>query len=265
MSIVVPVYKEQFDASEQKSLDRLIDVLGGYPIHFVCPKSLSLINYSHRFGRVMTQRFPDKYFKSLDGYNNLLTNSEFYRSFSEYEYILIYHPDAYVFRDEMEYWLRMGYDYIGAPLYRFDGTSEPADYIGVGNGGFSLRRVAAHLRVLKTFRRVYSRNEVYKWWSKYNFRGRLRYISYLFRMNLPFGGNCHEQFNKMRVNEDVFWGCLVGSVFNDFRVASFEDARQFSIEYNPRRLLELNANALPFGCHKWSSELLFPYWRNAIT
>ena len=36
-----------------------------------------------------------------------------------------------------------------------------------------------------------------------------------------------------------------------FKVASFDEARKFSFECNPRKLFELNQNQLPFGCHAW--------------
>lgn len=264
VSIVVPVYKERFDDLEKKSLDRLVSVLGSYPIIFACPESLSLVAYRNRFGQILHKRFPDRYFRSLQGYNELMTSGEFYLAFSDFEFILIYHTDAYVFKDDLLYWVGLAYDYIGAPLYRFDGTANPSEFIGIGNGGFSLRRVSAHLRVLDSFRRVYLRSEAYRWWKKYNWKGRLRYAGYLMRMLSPGGGNSHQGFNRIRVNEDVFWGCLVGRAFDDFHVAPFDDARKFSVEYNIRELVGTEMECLPFGCHKWSSEMLFPYWRGVI-
>jgi len=39
----------------------------------------------------------------------------FYDAFKAFDYILIYQLDAFVFRDELEYFCSLGYDYIGAP------------------------------------------------------------------------------------------------------------------------------------------------------
>jgi hypothetical protein len=41
---------------------------------------------------------------------------DFYKRFRDYKFILIYQLDAYVFRDELEYWCEQDYDFIGAPL-----------------------------------------------------------------------------------------------------------------------------------------------------
>ena len=59
---------------------------------------------------------------------------EFYAAFADFDYILIYQLDAFVF---------YGYDFIGAPsprMYRHDWTRIISC---VGNGGFSLRKVQA--------------------------------------------------------------------------------------------------------------------------
>ena len=74
-------------------------------------------------------------------YNNLLLSREFW-NFLKSEHLLIYQQDSIMFRDGIEEFLN--YDYIGAPWMQ--GQSENS--LGVGNGGFSLRKRSAMLRCL---------------------------------------------------------------------------------------------------------------------
>jgi hypothetical protein len=45
-------------------------------------------------------------------------SEEFYQAFTDFEFMLIYQLDAFVFRDELADWCRSGYEYIGAPWLR---------------------------------------------------------------------------------------------------------------------------------------------------
>jgi hypothetical protein len=136
IGIVIPIYKSDLSDKEKISIMRVFKVLHKYRIIFVAPQSLSLINYKRYFELYNHQliRFNDKYFyQDLEGYNDLLLSEDFYKTFSEFRYILIYQPDAYVFRDELMEWCKVGYDYIGAPwLEDKDGKIK---LNGVGNGG----------------------------------------------------------------------------------------------------------------------------------
>ena len=90
-----------------------------------------------------------------------MLSSEFYRRFSKFEYILIYQLDAFVFKDQLNYWCKKGYDYIGAPWFEgFHLTKTGVNIIGVGNGGFSLRRVKTHIDLTGRFGffKIYKKN-----------------------------------------------------------------------------------------------------------
>ncbi|WP_345955378.1 DUF5672 family protein [Mucilaginibacter sp. PAMB04168] len=79
---------------------------------------------------------------------------KFYERFSQYEYLLTCHMDAFVFKDELEKWFQMDYEYIGAVIYdptydlnntffrRITGLTNPEYF---GNGGFSLKKVSSFL------------------------------------------------------------------------------------------------------------------------
>jgi hypothetical protein len=70
----------------------------------------------------------------------------FYEVFRQYEYMLIYQLDCWVFRDELEMWCDKGYDYIGAPFFVKWFVDRG---IYVGNGGFSLRKISNIIEYLK--------------------------------------------------------------------------------------------------------------------
>ena len=129
------------------------------PIAIVAPEGLDLTAYlppeSPDACRVRVARFDAGSFRSHSAYNRLLLGAAFYRTFASYEFILIYQLDAFAFRDELAEWCARGYDYVGAPWIdcrwipelRHHWPATTRDNV-VGNGGFSLRRVAPALKLL---------------------------------------------------------------------------------------------------------------------
>lgn len=88
----------------------------------------------------------------FSSYNDLLMTAEFWRQFQEYESVLVFQRDT-VFcgarkNNTIEDFLE--YDYVGAPWNYKGGTTFMQ--VAVGNGGFSLRKVQAMLRVLRECR-----------------------------------------------------------------------------------------------------------------
>lgn len=263
--IVIPVYKEIPDTYEQVGLRQCAKVLFNYPVTLVCPPLLDTEHYRKIFGnRLQTITFPKKYFNSLQSYNRLLTSKSFYQAFAAYDYILVHHTDAYVFRDELAFWCNKAYDYIGAPIYEYDGTIRPQKYIGVGNGGFSLHRVSSAIKVLSSWKIVYPLSELRKWYFKYNWKGRIRYLPYFLSRLTTYGRWAHSGLNHLRVNEDIFWGVYVAKAFTWYKVAPFDEAYKFSMEYNCEKLFELNNHQLPFGCHQWYKGEFLQFWKNHI-
>lgn len=263
--IVIPVYKEALDVYEEIGLRRCATTLSNYAVALVCPSNFNAKQYREIFGnKLQIVSFPQRFFKNLQSYNRLLTSKFFFQAFASFDYMLIHHTDAYVFRDELEYWCRKGYDYIGAPIYEYDGTIHPKKYIGVGNGGFSLHRVSAALKVLSSWKMVYPLNELQNWYVKYNWKGRLRYLPYYLSRLTSYGRWSHSGFNHVRVNEDIFWGVYIPRAFDWFKVAPFDEAYRFSMEYNCEKLFELNQGQLPFGCHQWYKGEFLKFWSKHI-
>ncbi len=263
--IVIPVYQIMPNEYERIGLFQCAKVFSNYPIALVCPDDFDATEYQRIFNnKLMVFSFPAKYFKGLKGYNQLMTSLKFYKVFKDYSYILIYHTDAYVFRDELEYWCSKGYDYIGAPLYEYNGTISPQKYIGVGNGGFCLHKVNSAIKVLQSWKMVYTISDLNKWYFKYNWKGRIRYFPYYIRSLLGVGRYSHSGFNHLKINEDIFWGIYVPRTFTWFKVAPYDEAYKFSMEYNCKKLYELNNCQLPFGCHQWFKGEFLEFWKEKI-
>lgn len=257
-AVVIPVYKT-FDAltfAENKSIVQCFSILKRYPIYFAGPASLNAKGYQQFAEQTSIQfnylSFNDRYFASVEGYNELLLSTIFYRSLEQYSHILLYQPDAWVFKDELEQWCNKGYDYIGAPW--FEGFTYPVstNIIGVGNGGFSLRTPKKYMQVLKRVAMLKKLKQVCRSIDSKRFSFFL-FFTKLFNHYFKLRSNGYLYYfeESVPVNEDVFWGRNVGAVFADFKVAPVEEALCFSFEANPSFLYAQNQLQLPFGCHAW--------------
>lgn len=259
-AVVIPIYKLELSENEQDSLKQALLVLGRHPIVFVCSRELDVARYQALCNSTVTiqfARFNPHYFSSIHGYNQLLTSLSFYKTFAEYEYILIYQLDAWVFKDELDFWCIRGYDYIGAPWFEswHEATINHAMIEG-GNGGFSLRRVASYVSVLK---KIPVLLQITRWYYKLQLH-RVMARKFYYRL---FGFRYNEEavrhiYERERANEDFFWTQLVSKVF-DFKIAPAKESVGFGFEVNPSVLFEMNHQQLPFGCHAWE-KYDKPFW-----
>lgn len=227
--VVIPRYREQLNICEQASLRQVQFVLGKYDIVFISP--LKLENVYSKMEKV--EFFPDECFSSIYGYSELLMTPEFYNRFSQYEYMLIYQLDAYVFCDKLEYYCSLGYDYIGAPLsHSFKNITGGR----VGNGGFSLRKINSCINITKSKKSI-----INKVFSK-----------------IPNDGIC------IRAEDKFFSWCGYSKEY-DFRLPDVKIAVGFSMEGDVQHAYKrLNENNLPFGVHAWSKSLFFSLWKDYI-
>ena len=144
-TIIIPIYKPYTLLSEfeSASLNQIVKVMSDWNLTIICPQDMEVNDYMtiHEFNVI---RFENKHFESVRTYNALCQSPDFYKAFDT-DYILLYQLDAWIFEDNLQYFLDKGYDYIGAPH---------EDYIHkdlvVGNGGFSLRKVATFIHVCET-------------------------------------------------------------------------------------------------------------------
>ncbi|MCU0341120.1 MAG: hypothetical protein MUE30_14665 [Spirosomaceae bacterium] len=217
--VTIPVYQSTLSTSERLSLTQATRVLSRYDIVLFGPEGLDMTPYLAICPQARVVRFEASYFEGIAGYNRLMFSPLFYRTFWEYDYLLIYQLDAYVFKDDLQAWCNRGYDYVGAPWTLPPPlTKKPIVNIQkcfvnrVGNGGLSLRKVKSHYRNVLFFKPL------------------LRF------------------FLK---NEDMFWGLALYFLNPFFRRPSAQEALSFAFELAPRQEYERNGHQLPFGVHAW--------------
>jgi hypothetical protein len=258
VAIVVPVYKKEMSADEQVSFHHLRTHLVSHDTFLLSPESLGVT-----FDVLPVKTFPDKWFKGTHTYSELLLSPQFYQAFADYEYILIYQLDCLVFRDELLTWCARGYDYIGAPWV----TQKDGRYVyeGVGNGGFSLRKISSALDVLKIYRatNLTASRRMQEVWNlvsggiKTGVRGLKGVLKSGNAKNLLQRG-MHEAKKVSRnarpeyKNEDVFWAFEAPVLWPDFNIPPASVALRFAFEREPRFCYAEMRGELPFGCHNWA-------------
>lgn len=258
--VVIIAHKPELDELERISLSQCHRVLGSHPIRIVCPRGLRVDRYREITPDVEFDFIHPRWQSTYAGFNRLKILPFLYRRYRSFEFILFYELDAFVFRDELDEWCRKGYDYVGAP-WLSDDMDLRSPSVGVGNGGFSLRRVDAMLRVTRSFRWVdppigLARR---KYWSRGQWvRGLASMV-----LNSTLRNNTFSLLNNWRGHEDIFWGERVPRLFPWFKLAPPEEAAAFSFEEYPRRLSTELGGRLPFGCHGWARYDL-EFWRPHI-
>ena len=247
-AVVIPVYQTTLTDQELFSIKTAVSVLAKHAIYFVGPVRLTnfLQQLSQQFERpLLYKTYPDHYFASIDGYNQLMLSSVFYQAFEQYQYILIAQTDSLVFSDDLNTWAKKGYSYIGAPWFEgYTQPNQPLRLIAVGNGGFSLRNVQDFLRVLNR-PRIFKNTLMQTWpgnWRSTIYRYLKDYHSFVYKKT---------QIN-LNVNEDLFWGLFVAPICPFFKVPTPQEAVSFAFEAHPRYSYEQNGQRLPFGCHAWA-------------
>lgn len=250
VAVVIPIYKpfKELTENEITALLQLRSVLYSRDIYYVCPPSIDTGNYVKILEPLNVRIIyaSQRYFGSLDHGNRLFLSRFLYNRLQNYKYMLIHHTDAYVFSDKLDYWCSQDFDYVGAPW--FVGNKEPVlplKFKGVGNGGFSLRKISSFLRI--TNNRTFINFHL----GLYRFHQLLEGNHYLF-LRKYLGIDFAMSIMKLYIGqEDEFWGLVVPKFYRWFNVAKPEQALKFSFEVAPEVLLKLNNDELPFGCHAW--------------
>ena len=266
--ILIPLYREfeRLNKNELASLHQCYRVLGNHGVCFLNSPLLSTKAYVEdalQMGvHITVENFDPKFFSSLEGYNSLLLSKNFYKRFLKYKYMLIHQTDCWVFRDELHYWCEQDYDYIGAPWFEnYRPTLTLSPCIGVGNGGFSLRKIATHYRVCNRLRYIRTPSGLYK---EDLDNGVPRWKSLIrLVLNSTIRNNHYHLFhNKNGMYEDLFFGIYAAKNFSWFHTADCDTASRFSLEVNAPLLYEKNKK-LPFGCHAWE-KYHTEFWKRFI-
>ncbi|RYU82896.1 DUF5672 family protein [Hymenobacter persicinus] len=266
VSVVVPIYKRMEDLYEFEriSWQQCLRVFRHYDMQLVCPAGFDISDYTRDLaqrgihGRVC--RFSDSYFKSTHTYNKLLQSIDFFRTFRDYEYILITQLDVFLFVDKLQEWCRAGYSYVGAPWFKgFLPSSEEAELWTVGNGGLSLRRIEDCLRVLTTFSFILPWGATLQESFAEGWKKGLRTLPAVLR-RLILGNNTHHYFNGYPLQEDIFWSVICARKFPWYTMPSPREALNFSFEVLPDVMYKMNNEQLPMGCHAWEKYNV-EFWR----
>lgn len=244
--ILIFAHKPYLEWYEDISLRQCFGVLHKHPIRLVCPDGVDASAYKRIAPTIEIDFIPPRWLASLRAYNRLKIHPFLYERYAEFEFMLTYELDAFVFKDELEYWCDQGWDYIGAPWFEgYDKATSNARPTGAGNSGFSLRRIKTMLRVTRRWRYQEPASKVVGAWL----RGERSLKS--MAASLTFRNNFFAPFNDYGGHEDIFWCQVAARRFSELRVAPYEIARRFSFEANPSRLFRESGETLPFGCHKW--------------
>lgn len=230
-----------------RSFEQCLKVLYKHPVSIVCPNSLDISFYesiASKFRKhIAIERFDERYFSGIQGYNKLMLSLEFYKRFKDFKYILLYQLDAWVFRDELNYWCQKGYDYVGAPWFEeWHEASLNSPIIGVGNGGFSLRRTQSLIKLIRIMNHYELVSDLIKMLK-------IKPLIRKFGIMEDFVSRI-EKIKLNGTNEDYHL-FILSAQFKWFNIAPFTEALRFSFDVNPETLYKMNNNQLPFGCHAW--------------
>jgi hypothetical protein len=252
-AVIIPFYKDTLSEYESIALRQCFKILPGYNIIAIKPEGLTLPGDITKYPFFKITNFQDGFFADVQGYNRLMLSADFYKAFIDYEYILIYQLDAFVFKDELLYWCDQGYDYIGAPWIKqakrsffklikksiqyyihtryniLDNGMPTAKHLEykVGNGGFSLRKTK-----------------------------KMHDLCITLQDKIAFYNNQQSHY----YNEDIFWSVEVNRKRNVIKKPGYKKALKFGFEMYPERAFEINKQQLPFGCHAWEK---YPeFWKD---
>ncbi|TVT38266.1 hypothetical protein FNT36_18885 [Hymenobacter setariae] len=258
--VVIPIHTPNPSAYELISFEQCFKILGNYPIKVLAPEGLSLVNYQKIVVNFDTIFIAPKWQSNVQQYNKLKTSRFFYNIFENYDFMLTYELDAFVFRDDLMYWCDKNYDYVGAPWFENYIEAGPNDkIIGVGNSGFSLRKITTVRKVLSN---IYYKNPLEYGGSRFSLLK--AYLKAPVRWLLNQIGENYTVQKNFHYNEDVFFSEVAPLYEKSFTVSPIEDAIQFSFETNPEVLFNINNKVLPMGCHAWWRYNL-DFWRPYIS
>jgi hypothetical protein len=261
--VIIPIHSSTPSEVELISFKQCFRKLSDFDIFVVSTKNVDLTVYKKFNSNFILKVVPDQWLSSIENYNKMKIEIEFYQLFNHYEYLLTYELDAYVFENQLNGWVSKGYDYIGAPIV--DVKNDKLILSFIGNSGFSLRNVHScqsclnrmqHLKILASFI------------TKYRLKKVIKFIAY-FENHFP-----NRFFTKFRIissflpgiciHEDIFWSRFVPKLFEDFKIPSLNEGLSFSFERFPELCYEKNNFKLPFGCHAWN-RYNYSFWKKWIS
>lgn len=254
---MIPIVTPTVDGDELTSLQQCLRVLGKRDIVFICSEVLDTVFYEEiaRQHQILFQKrcFEKECFSSVSAYNRLCFDPRLYQTFTDYEYILIYQLDAYIFEDRLDDWCHRGYDYVGGPwLCHWSNEVNNIDHWEVGNGGFSLRHVRAFIELLTSPK---LKHKPLKGQKRLNLenqrrlkRNPLLHLWYTFRTISGYHNTLNYYIRQNTQEDKAYSQCQYNNLL---RIPPAHEALDFSFDMRPSTCYMLHGNRLPMGCHMW--------------
>lgn len=245
VAVVIIHHKPTLEWHEEVSLRQCKTILHKRDRYLVCPSNLSAKTHQSIDKDLRIVRVLPSCLSTYHNFNVFKCSPNLYHFFSKYDWILFYELDCFVFEDKLDYFCDQQLDYVGAPWFvGFDKADPTSEVLGVGNGGFSLRRTTALTKTLAHLLGPPSITSVTK-----------QRIKHIARLPIAPPDSKTRQTIESKLTlasgqEDLFWSNVAPLINPGFRVASYNLAREFSFEANAQRLFT-EIGRLPFGCHKW--------------
>lgn len=259
LCVVIPVHKPMPSEEEVLALRACKQHLGEYSRYLLFPVGMDARAYLSVDPRLKLKPVDAGWQSSIEKYNKMKLSESFYKLFAEYQYMLTYELDAYIFHSDLSGANAFKFDYIGAPFFEGYWQAKPnAQFIKGCNSGFSVRNIQSCLKALAGMRRYRVHWLLYKIFlspvnrikQKVNEWTKGRYEVFV-------TGRFAFYFEDFHLNEDVVWSEVIPQLFPWFIVADPQSALEFSFEYNLDESLKLNGDKLPLGCHAWAKHLDF--------
>ncbi|WP_338441496.1 DUF5672 family protein [Synechococcus elongatus IITB4] len=260
-AIVIPIYRTTPEPYEVISITNNLSVLQDHDIFLLHPRSLNLQPYLS-LEKSTEKEFEllgiaDENFADIAAYNRLMMGGKVYDAFADYDYILIAQTDSYTFDDQLGGWMLLDYDYIGAPWFQGFAMPISNQMIGVGNGGFSLRKVSVFQRATELLESQL-KEEIS--------------IDTTSRLNMIFSQfdpafDWKQYFTSGSLNEDLYFSFIAPQLFPEeaWTKPLPEEAAWFSFECNSEYLYNnVTDQNLPFGCHGWNKYSV-DFWKKHIS
>ena len=262
--VVIPTHKPSLSLDEERSFRNTLDVLKEWDIVLLLPHDVSQEHYD------VIRKKDNLQFKILNGldgwmgsiekYNDMAISPKFYHLFKEYKYILIFHLDAWVFRDELQRWINTDYDYIGAPWFAMRGNKfvdlEKLMCPQGGNGGVCLRKVDKMIEITSKSKRSINHSLFLKGFMFLLKNGRFKFLFIYIKACLGVFLNAEAYRKKYNIYEDAMFSIFYSLLDKSFNVAPAKEAVFFATEVYSEELFYTKLQwKLPFAIHGYDKFL----------
>lgn len=241
--MVLPWWPHQASDNECMSLESIKRFAGTLDIVIVAPDELCVPPIL-KPSRV--EVFSKLFFLDAWSYSRLLLTAQFYERLGRYDQIVVVQSDVLLLKPLQPLISRLyPWSYVGAPWVSLE-PSGLMHFVGVGNGGFSVRRTRDFLDVL--------RSPSFPSWPRHVTRQKS--VALWFALSCcsvarVSGERMAHLLLRRGIHEDIFWSKVAPCLSSRYMIAPLADALAFSYETFPRFAHQANHDQLPYGVHGW--------------